>query len=171
MEERVILVDENDTEIGSETKLKAHREGMLHRAFSIFVFNSKKQLLLQKRAATKYHSAGLWANTCCSHPRPKESLKKAAHRRLLEEMGFNCELREVFIFKYKKKFVNNLIENEVDHVFLGRFDGKPKPNKEEADDWRWISVERLRKDIRDYPEKYAYWLRLMLDNYPAHLKP
>jgi len=124
--ELVVLVDENDNEIGVEEKINAHRKGLLHRAFSIFVFNSKNELLLQKRAADKYHSGGLWSNTCCSHPRPGENLKDAAHRRLQEEMGFDCSLREVFSFLYKKSFDNGLTEHELDHVFFGKFDGIPK---------------------------------------------
>ena len=144
MPEYILTVDEKDNVTGKGEKMKVHREGKLHRAFSIFVFNSKSELLLQKRAKSKYHSGGLWTNTCCSHQRDGETLEKAVHRRLKEEMGFDCELKEVFTFTYRVKFDDGLIENEYDHVFFGKFDGKPEPNPEEVDDWKWISLEELR---------------------------
>ena len=161
--ERVIVVDNNDKEIGTEEKIKAHEKGKLHRAFSIFVFNSKGELLLQKRAREKYHSGGLWTNTCCSHPRAGEGLEEAAHRRLKEEMGFDCKLREAFSFIYKVKFRNGLTENELDHVFVGRFGGKPKPKPEEAEGWKWVSMDGLKKDVEKNPDKYTYWLRVALE--------
>jgi isopentenyl-diphosphate delta-isomerase len=136
--EMVASVDENDNIIGEEEKIKAHQEGKLHRAFSIFVFNSKGQMLIQKRAKEKYHSGGLWTNTCCSHPRPGEPIEKAAHRKLKEEMGFDCEIKEIFSFIYKVKFDNGLFENEYDHVFLGKFDGKPMPDSTEVEDWMFM---------------------------------
>jgi isopentenyl-diphosphate Delta-isomerase len=160
--ELVVLVDENDNEIGVEEKINAHRKGLLHRAFSIFVFNSKNELLLQKRAADKYHSGGLWSNTCCSHPRPGENLKDAAHRRLQEEMGFDCSLREVFSFLYKKSFDNGLTEHELDHVFFGKFDGIPKINNQEVDDYKLINFSDLRKDVKNNPSQYSFWFRLVL---------
>ncbi len=165
MKEEVVLVDSNDKETGFEEKLKTHKEGKLHRAFSIFVFNSKGELLLQKRAETKYHCGGLWTNTCCSHPRPGELLKEAVHRRLKQEMGFDCLLNEVFSFSYKVKFENNLVENEFDHVFSGKFDGEPKPNPEEASAFKWVGVEELKKDIKKNPGKYTYWLRIAIDKF------
>lgn len=162
--EKVILVDKNDKEIGFDEKLKAHQNGgKLHRAFSIFIFNSKKELLLQKRAQGKYHSALLWTNTCCSHPRPAEVLSAAAHRRLKEEMGFDCDLSEKFSFIYKVDLENGLSENEFDHVFFGKFDVEPKPNPKEADSWQWIGLEELKQDIKQNPEKYTYWLKLSLN--------
>ena len=170
MEEKVILVDENDKEIGTEEKIKAHQEGKLHRAFSIFVFNSRNELLLQKRARTKYHSGGLWTNTCCSHPRPGEVLKEAVHRRLKEEMGFDCQLEEVFSFIYQTKFGNDLFEHEYDHVFLGRFDGQPVLNPQEAEDWQWIGLEELERDIKENPEKYTYWFKIALPKLVSYLK-
>ncbi len=127
--EEVILVDENDNELGKEEKLKAHKEGKLHRCFSILIFNSKEELLIQKRAKNKYHSGGLWANTCCSHPKPGEDTEIAAHRRLKEEFGFDCELKQLFNFTYKKTFDNGLTENEFDHVFIGITNSEPIPNK------------------------------------------
>ncbi len=163
MEEKVILVDKNDKEIGVEEKIRAHQEGKLHRAFSIFVFNSKRELLLQKRAKAKYHSGGLWTNTCCSHPTPKESMKEAIHRRLKEEMGFNCDLKKVSSFVYKVNLDNDLSEHELDHVFIGTFDGKPVPNPEEVEGWRWANTEELEKDIRENPNKYTFWFKTALD--------
>ncbi len=160
--EIIILVDRHDKKIGTEEKMKVHKEGKLHRAFSIFVFNSKGELLLQKRAKSKYHSGGLWTNTCCSHPRQGESLEEAAHRRLKEEMGFDCRLKEIFSFTHKAKFANGLIENEFDHVFLGKFDGKPKSNPKEVEDWKWVSIDKLKKDISREPGKYAVWFKIAL---------
>jgi len=160
---RVILVDENDNEIGIEEKIKAHREGKLHRCFSIFLFNKKGELLLQKRAKSKYHSPGLWSNTCCSHPRPGRDLKDEAKRRLKEEMGIvECDLKEVFSFTYNLK-VGDLIEHEFDHVFLGTFEGNPKPNPEEAESWKWVNLIELKKDIKENPGKYTAWFKIILD--------
>ncbi len=159
----VILVDVNDTEIGVEEKITVHKKGKLHRAFSIFIFNSNKELLLQKRSMKKYHSAGLWSNTCCSHPQPNSNLKKEAEQRLKQEMGINCKLKKSFSFTYKIKFENGLIENEFDHVFIGEFNGEPKPNKDEVCDWKWISLYELKKDIKKNPQNYTYWLKICLD--------
>ena len=166
----VILVDENDEEVGTEEKIKTHREGKLHRAFSIFVFNPKGELLLQRRAKIKYHSGGLWTNTCCSHPSPGETLEEAVHRRLKEEMGFDCELEEIFSFTYQVKFDNDLFENEYDHVFIGKFDGEPTPNPEEVDEWKWIDLEELKKDIQENPDSYTYWLKQSIDKVISYLK-
>ncbi len=163
MQERVILVDRLDREIGTEEKLKAHREGKLHRAFSIFIFNAKGELLLQKRAETKYHSGSLWTNTCCSHPRPGESHYGAARRRLNEEMGFDCELIELFSFVYHTKLENNLFEHELDHVFVGIFDGRPIPNPKEVDDWKWINIDSLERDVGENPDHYTHWFKLILN--------
>lgn len=160
MEEKIILVDENDNEIGAEEKIKTHKEGKLHRAFSIFVFNNKNELLLQKRANNKYHSNGLWSNTCCSHPNLKEGIEEAAYRRLKEEMGFNCELKKIFSFCYKTPFNNGLIENELDHVFIGKFNGKVKPNAEEVEDYRWASIDKIKQELEEKPENYSYWFKL-----------
>jgi len=168
MEEQVILVDTADQEIGLAEKLQAHREGKLHRAFSIFVFNSQAKLLLQKRARTKYHSGGLWSNTCCSHPRPGEPVEHAAHRRLREEMGFDCALREIFSFTYHMKLDNDLAEHEYDHVFLGTFDGKPAPNPADVDAWKWIDLKTLARDVGAYPERYTYWFRICIDQVIWH---
>jgi len=163
MEDKVILVDTNNREIGTAEKLQTHRDGALHRAFSIFVFNSKGQLLLQQRAKTKYHSGGLWSNTCCSHPRPHETLPGAAHRRLTEEMGFDCNLEEIFSFTYKVQLAADIFEHEYDHVFIGHYDNEPAPNPEEVDDWIWIDLEGLREDMRENPDRYTYWLRCCIE--------
>ncbi|RLJ08338.1 MAG: isopentenyl-diphosphate delta-isomerase [Candidatus Aenigmatarchaeota archaeon] len=169
--EKVILVDEKDNEIGTEEKIKAHQNGgKLHRAFSIFIFNSQGQMLIHRRAAIKYHSPGLWTNACCSHPRPGESLKEAVHRRLKEEMGFDCELEESFSFIYKADVGNGLTEWEFDHVFTGRFDGEPEPNPEEVDDWKWMNIDELKKDIEQNPEKYTPWFRIAFERVVNHLK-
>ncbi len=158
--EKVVLVNKKDKVIGTEEKIKAHLEGKLHRAFSIILFNKKGELLIQKRAKTKYHSPGLWSNTCCSHPRPKEKIELAAKRRLKEEMGIETDLKKAFSFVYKAK-LGNLIEYEFDHVFLGRFDGKPKPNKKEVADWQWIKPADLKADIKKNPQKYTPWFKII----------
>jgi isopentenyl-diphosphate delta-isomerase len=163
MEEHVILVDESDREIGSTSKLQAHRDGKLHRAFSIFVFNPKGELLLQKRTRGKYHSGGLWSNTCCSHPRPGERMEDEARLKLQQEMGFQCKLEWKFHFRYHVEFSNGLIENEVDHVFFGDFDGNPSPNPDEAEDWKWVDLKTLSIDIKKNPETYTYWLKTCFD--------
>src|SRR3989338_10249128 len=157
--QQVILVNESDQQIGIEEKLKAHQLGLLHRAFSIFIFNKKKELLLQQRERTKYHSPLLWTNTCCSHPMPGESTAQAAHRRLHEELGFDCNLKESFTFLYKTEFDNGLIEHEFDHVFIGYYDQQIVPNKQEIESVKWISLENLKDDIQKNQEKYSYWLR------------
>jgi len=159
MADKIILVDRKDKEIGSEFKLKAHREGKLHRAFSIFVFNSRGEMLLQKRAIRKYHSGGLWTNTCCSHPKVGETVLAAAHRRLKEEMGFDCKLTEVFNFIYKAKLDKNLTEYEFDHVLIGKFDGDPTINKNEVAESKWIDSKYLVKDIKNSPQIYTFWFK------------
>jgi len=160
---KVILVDKKDKEIGREEKIKAHREGKLHRSFSIFLFNKKGELLIQKRAKSKYHSPGLWSNTCCSHPRPDRNLEDEAKRRLKEEMGIvKCNLYEVFNFIYNQN-VGDLTEHEFDHVFFGTFEGNPKPNPDEAESWKWVNIIELKKDIKENPGKYTAWFKLILD--------
>jgi len=156
----IILVDENDNQIGIMEKIEAHEKGLLHRCFSIFILNSKGEMMLQKRADGKYHCGGLWTNTCCSHPKPNEGNKEAAHRRLKEEMGFDCELKEIFNFTYYKKFDNGLIEHEFDHVFIGNYDGDPELNSDEVSDWQWVSPKYLDKDTDSNPNKYTYWFVL-----------
>jgi isopentenyl-diphosphate delta-isomerase len=169
MAEQVILVNEMDEAVGAEEKIKAHLAGSLHRAFSIFIFNSSGQLLLQKRSASKYHSKGLWSNTCCGHPRPGESLEDASRRRLLEEMGFVCEIRESFKFIYRAQLDGGFIEHECDHVFFGRFDSNPNPCKDEVGDWKWVNLTSLKFDMQENPENYTYWLKISLDALVAWL--
>jgi len=164
MKEKVILVDDNDKEIGVEEKMKAHENGgKRHRAFSVFVFNSEKETLLQKRADGKYHWGGVWSNTCCSHPRPEEEVEDAAHRRLQEELGFDCDLKEAFVFNYKAQFENGLWENEVDHVFVGRYEGEVKPNSKEVSDYKWIKVKELTKELEEKPSEYTPWLKIAFE--------
>lgn len=160
----VILVDRKDREIGIEEKIKAHKEGKLHRAISVFIFNGRGETLLQQRAKAKYHSGGLWANACCSHPLPNEDLREAAKRRLKEEMGINCDLKEIFSLLYNIK-VGGLIEHEFDHIFMGKFEGEPKLNKKEVGDWRWISKEELKKDLKEKSENYAPWFKIIWNNF------
>jgi len=163
MKDFIILVDENDNQIGSEEKIKAHQEGNLHRAFSIFILNNKNRLLLQQRSVNKYHSGGLWTNTCCGHPRPGEKILEAAHRRLKEEMGFNCELVEVFRFKYKAAFENGLIENEIDHVFIGKHTGELHIDQSEVSAYKWVDTNFLENDIKENPKIYASWLQMCFE--------
>jgi isopentenyl-diphosphate delta-isomerase len=162
--EQVILVDEQDRFQGVCEKLEAHRKGLLHRAFSVFLFNGEQQLIMQKRALSKYHSAGLWSNTCCGHPRPGEELKAAAERRLMEEMGISCELRHRLQFSYSATLENGLIENELDHVFTGVFSGIPILNAAEASDWMAISLEKVKKSVAVNPGHYTYWFRKILED-------
>lgn len=160
MEEHVILVDQEDHQKGTMDKMEAHLFGVLHRAFSVFIFNSKGELLLQQRALNKYHSAGLWTNTCCSHPRPGEHTLDAAHRRLMEEMGMTCNLDYGFHFTYKASFSNDLTEHEYDHVFFGQSDVLPQPNPTEVAAFRYISIDALKEDLEKEPEQYSAWLNI-----------
>ncbi len=157
-QERVVLVNEQDDVLGTMEKLEAHRKGLLHRAFSVFLFDDEGRLLLQQRAATKYHSALLWTNTCCSHPRPGESLETAAKRRLKEEMGIDAEIRHRFSFIYNATFDNGLQEHELDHVFFGRVNGPPSPDPDEVNAWRFVEMGELQKDMERTPEEYTAWL-------------
>lgn len=170
MTEEIILVDENDNLIGVGKKMKTHLDGNLHRAFSIFIFNSKNQLLLQQRALSKYHSAGLWTNTCCSHPRPQEDTLLAAHRRLQEEMGFDIDLKEIFTFKYRADLEDGLIEHELDHVIVGYYDKEPIINHVEASDYKFVDLSWLQKDIKENPETYTIWLKICFDKVIKYLK-
>ena len=163
MPEYIITVDEQDREIGSIEKLEAHRLGVLHRAFSILVFNKKGELLLQRRAKHKYHTPGLWSNTCCSHQRVGETLEKAVSRRLQDELGFTCECKEVHQFKYRVKFDNGLIEHEIDHVFVGEYDGEVIPNNEEVDEIRWVNLDALREEMKEQPEEFTYWFKELME--------
>ena len=160
-EASVICVDENDKEIGVMPKMEAHEKAVLHRAFSVFIFNSDRLLLMQQRASRKYHSALLWANTCCSHPVPGETTEGAAKRRLREEMGMEAELRYLFKFQYKAPFDNGLTEHEIDHVFLGRSDALPQINKAEVESYAYISIDELKKQMEEAPERFTIWFRII----------
>ena len=167
--EQVILVNEMDEQLGLMEKLEAHRKGALHRAVSVFIFNRKGELLLQKRASTKYHGAGLWTNTCCTHPRDGETNLECAHRRLKEEMGFDTQLEERFSFIYNSEVENGLIENEFDHVFFGIHDGDFKLNKEEVEDCTFASLGNVSKDADQHPERFSIWFRIILEKFKEHL--
>ncbi len=164
MMDQVVLVNENDIQVGSMEKMEAHRKGVLHRAFSILLFNSTGEVLLQKRSATKYHSAGLWTNTCCSHPKPNEKIEDAVSRRLQEEMGIVLNPEFAFKFIYNATLDNNLIEHELDHVFIGQFDGEPIINELEVEDWKYVSLAKLREQIAINPEIFTYWFRLLINH-------
>lgn len=166
--DHVVLVDTDDREIGAMEKMEAHRKGMLHRAFSVLVYNSRGELLIQQRASGKYHSAGLWTNTCCSHPRPGETMKEASARRLREEMGITAETRFLYKFQYRVALENDLVEHELDHVFSATFDGNPDANPAEVQGWKFIPVQTLLADMKASPENYTYWFRMIMEHqYPG----
>lgn len=162
--EQVILVDKNDNPIGTMEKMEAHRKGLLHRAFSILVFNSKGQMLLQKRSWKKYHSGGLWTNTCCSHPQPNENMETAMRRKLQQEMGIDAIPEFSHKFIYKIDLENNLTEHEYDHVYIARYDGEPQINHDEVDEWRFEDLSSLRKAIQENPQDYTYWFKLIVND-------
>ncbi len=161
MKNKIIKVDEEDKKIGEIEKLKAHEKGVLHRAFSIFILNDEGEMLLQKRAESKYHGGGLWSNSCCSHPTEDNNLKKQAKKRLKEEMGFSAEIGEIGTTKYNLK-VGNLIEHELDHLFIGTYNGAVDPNSKEVSDYQWLSLSEIEKDIEKNPEKYTPWFKVIL---------
>lgn len=167
--ENVILVNENDEQIGLSEKLAAHQKGALHRAVSVFVFNKKGELLLQRRALTKYHGAGLWTNTCCTHPRDGEISEACAVRRLKEEMGIDAQVEKQFSFVYKAEVENGLIENEFDHVFFGVYEGDISLNPDEAEDCKFVSLDKVFKDAEENPERYSIWFRIIIDKFRNHL--
>jgi isopentenyl-diphosphate delta-isomerase len=166
-EERVILVDELDRELGTAEKLDAHARGLLHRAVSVLLFDARGRTLLQRRAAGKYHSAGLWSNTCCSHPRPGEETLAAARRRLREEMGIDAPLARALAFVYRAEVGGGLIEHELDHVFTGSFAGEPRPDPAEVEAWEWRDARRLLADVRADPAPYAPWFPQALERLAA----
>ena len=161
--ELLILVDENDRPIGSIDKLEAHRTGARHRAVSVFVFDAQGRVLLQRRANDKYHSGGKWANTCCTHPRPGESTAAAASRRLREEMGLECELIPAGVFAYECEVGEGLIENEIDHVFVGRANDLPQPNRAEVQEYHWISIPELARELEERPTAFVPWMRMAFE--------
>lgn len=169
VEERVVLIDENDCELGTMEKMEAHQKALLHRAISVFIINSKGEWLLQRRAMHKYHSSGLWSNSACTHPRPGESYLEAAHRRLKEEMGMESELKDLFNFIYNEKLDNELTEHELDHVFVGYSDEIPNLNPEEVCDYKYIAFDDLSKDIDANPNNYTFWFKHVMENVQKNL--
>jgi isopentenyl-diphosphate delta-isomerase len=170
MDKNIILVNTENNIVGYGEKMQVHRDGLLHRAFSIFVVNQKGELMLQKRAVEKYHSGGLWANTCCSHPLKDENFDETIHIRLMHEMGFDCELEAFFKFIYRAELDNDMIEYELDQVFIGDFEGEPNPNPEEVEDWQWIDIEFLKQDLEQNPAIYVYWLKAAFPEFYANYK-
>ncbi|MTI22518.1 isopentenyl-diphosphate Delta-isomerase [Fulvivirga sp. RKSG066] len=167
--EEVILVDSKDNNIGKMEKLEAHKQGQLHRAFSVLLFNDKGEMLLQKRADSKYHSPGLWTNTCCSHPRPDEDTQDAAERRLKEEMGIHLRPEFVYKFIYKTQLDNELTEHEYDHVYIGEYNDTPTLAPEEASDWKFMSMHELKEDVNHYPDNYTVWFKIILESIDRHI--
>jgi isopentenyl-diphosphate delta-isomerase len=164
-EELVILVNEKNEQLGLMPKMEAHEKALLHRAFSVFVFNENNELLLQQRAATKYHSPLLWTNTCCSHQRDRETNIEAGKRRLKEEMGFSCDLEEVTSFIYKAPFDNGLTEHELDHILIGYYNNDPMINPEEVESFNWMTLEAVKSEIAVYPERYTEWFKIIFEKY------
>ena len=169
IKEKVILVNERDEPQGLMEKMEAHEKGILHRAFSVFVINKKNQLLLQQRAFSKYHSGGLWTNTCCSHPREGESNLEAAHRRLMEEMGFDCELEKLTDFIYKAELDHGLTEHEFDHVFIGEWMGAPDINPDEVASYKWMAVDEVEADMKRNPDRYTEWFKIIYNEFLKHV--
>tara|TARA_B100000787_G_scaffold165564_1_gene149653 strand:- start:241 stop:774 length:534 start_codon:yes stop_codon:yes gene_type:complete len=168
--EMVVLVNEQDQQIGLMEKIEAHEKGLLHRAFSVFILNDANELLLQKRALSKYHSPGLWTNTCCSHPKDNENIINAGNRRLKEEMGFQTELKPFLSFIYKVKFENGLTEHEFDHVLIGKYNDEPLINFVEVCDWKWVDLESLSLDIINNSENYTVWFKIIFKKYHNKIK-
>ncbi|WP_378183540.1 isopentenyl-diphosphate Delta-isomerase [Aquimarina sp. SS2-1] len=168
-EEKVILVNENDEQIGLMPKLEAHEKALLHRAFSVFILNNKGELMLQQRGHHKYHSPGLWTNTCCSHQREGETNIEAGTRRLQEEMGFTTPLKETISFIYKAPFDNGLTEHELDHVMVGHYENDPVINPEEVSDWKWMAIEAIKEDMVKNPNLYTAWFKIIFDKFYSHI--
>ena len=168
-QEKVILVDVNDNPIGIMSKMEAHEKALLHRAFSVFILNKKGELMLQQRAMHKYHSPGLWTNTCCSHQREDEENVLAGKRRLKEEMGFTTHLEEIFSFIYKAPFENGLTEHELDYILLGYFDGSPIINTNEVATWKWMSLEQIKNSIKNNPQHFTVWFKIIFDRFYKYI--
>lgn len=169
-EEMVVLVNEKDEQVGLMPKLEAHEKAVLHRAFSVFIFNEAGELMLQQRALSKYHSPGLWTNTCCSHQRDGESNIDAGKRRLEEEMGFSVDLKEVTWFIYKAPFDNGLTEHELDHILVGQFGGEPNINPEEVAAWKWMPLEDVKNDMEINPDQYTAWFKIIFEKYYKYIQ-
>jgi len=168
-EEQVILVDDNDNETGTMEKMAAHHGAHLHRAISVFITDKKGNWLLQQRTMEKYHSKGKWSNTCCSHPAPGEKTTEAANRRLMQEMGMQAELTDLFLFRYQAELENNLTEHEIDHVFLGVTDVVPLPNPEEVMTYRYINYDELHKEVSEHPDRFSAWFKLIYKEVQKHI--
>jgi len=166
----VILVDENDRPVGAMEKMEVHQKALLHRAFSIFLFNTRGEMLLHKRAEKKYHSGGLWTNACCSHPRPGEDTLAAAEKRLLEEMGIVTPITKAFDFVYKAAFDNGLTEHEFDHVFTGTYEGAITPDADEVSDFCYKTIDEIRASIASHPQKYTAWFKIAFPKMEAYLQ-
>jgi len=169
MSENVILVNERDEALGLMEKMEAHRQGLLHRAFSVFILNKQGDILLQQRAHHKYHSGGLWTNACCSHPRDSETALAAAHRRLQEEMGFDCELSPVLEFTYRAELDQGMTEHEYDHVFVGYYENDPILNPEEAAAFAWRHITEVQRDVQERPERYTAWFKIIFERFVQSL--
>ena len=167
--EYVLLVNKNDQPLGTMEKMAAHEKGVLHRAFSVFIFNNRGEMMLQKRASEKYHSGGLWTNAVCSHPKAGEDVRLAAKRRMMEEMGFECDIRNSFTFLYKSDVGDGLTEHEFDHVFIGYSETEPNPNPEEVEDWKYVDMNWLLTDVKEHPENYTVWFVIALAELIKHL--
>ena len=165
----VILVDENDNPQGTMEKIEAHEKAKLHRAFSVFIYNSKNELMLQQRALTKYHTPGLWTNTCCSHQKLGETNIEAGKRRLQEEMGFTTDLQETISFIYKAPFENGLTEHEYDYILVGEYNDEPKPNPDEVNDWKWMKLEDIEADIKKNPKIYTEWFKIIFEKHKSEM--
>ncbi len=168
--DHVILVDQDDREIGTEEKMAAHRSGVLHRAFSAFVVRPDGQMLLQRRAVTKYHSPGLWSNTCCSHPRPGESVLQAADRRMMEEMGMTVSLKRAFEFTYRAQLPGALVEHEYDHVLIGESQTEPVPSADEVGDWRWAPTSQIVNEMERTPDHFTVWFKIAFGRVLDHIR-
>ncbi|PKG43932.1 isopentenyl-diphosphate Delta-isomerase [Psychroflexus sp. MES1-P1E] len=168
-ENYVILVDEKDNPLGTMEKIEAHEKAKLHRAFSVFIYNSKNELMLQQRALTKYHTPGLWTNTCCSHQKLEESNIEAGKRRLQEEMGFSTELKETISFIYKAPFENGLTEHEFDYILVGEYQNDPQPNSDEVHDWKWMSLDDIENDINKNPNLYTEWFKIIFEKHKSEM--
>lgn len=169
-EEKVILVDINDEPIGLMEKIAAHEQALLHCAFSVFILNDNNEIMLQQRAASKYHSPLLWTNTCCSHQRPGETNIQAGKRRLQEEMGFEADLTEIFNFIYKAPFDNGLTEHELDHVMIGKYNEEPNINKDEVESWKWMSIDAIKTDMQENPDDYTAWFKIIFEEFNHYIE-
>jgi isopentenyl-diphosphate delta-isomerase len=168
--QQLILVNEQDEAIGVAEKMEAHQKGLFHRAFSVFIFNAKGEMLLQQRAIKKYHSGGLWTNACCSHPYVNQQIQEAAEKRLQEEMGFTTSLQKAFTFTYKASFENGLTEHEYDHVFIGKYSGTILPSAEEVEDYCYKTINEIEEEIITFPTKYTEWFKIAFPLVKSYLQ-